>query len=140
MGKTTIGDVANSLGVTPKTIRLWEERGLIHPHRRENGYRAYGEHDLAILRFVKQGRDLGFTLRELKEMIDLRRSGCCPCQRALEVIDRQIATIAAEISRLEAHRAQLSQVRDIPWADVQDGVRSSAICHIVERAGELIKH
>ncbi|MDE2229293.1 MAG: Cu(I)-responsive transcriptional regulator [Alphaproteobacteria bacterium] len=70
-----IGEVATQAGVSPKTIRYYESVGLIPTAaRRNNGYRAYNEADVNTLRFVQRGRELGFSVAEIEELLALWRN------------------------------------------------------------------
>ncbi len=73
-GVMSIGDAATRSGVPPKTIRYYEEIGLIAPAERlENHYRAYSETDIQTLRFIQRARSLGFPLKEVGELLALYR-------------------------------------------------------------------
>ena len=68
----TISELADELGITPRTIRYYEEVGLVEPQRYEDiGQRLYGLRERARLKLILRGKRLGFTLAEIKEMIDL---------------------------------------------------------------------
>jgi MerR family copper efflux transcriptional regulator len=70
----TIGEAARRSGVQPKTIRFYEETGIIKPALRDaNGYRAYSEADIQILRFIQRARALGFSLKDIASLLDLYR-------------------------------------------------------------------
>jgi DNA-binding transcriptional MerR regulator len=138
MRDATIGQVAKTLGVSPKTIRLWEEKGLIRPPgRRANGYRIYSSNDVALLRVIKQGRDLGLTLRELREILDLHRRGVPPCEQVLSAIATHVAAIDAQLARLQARREMLARIHQVPWATLSGDACTGTVCHIIERAGEF---
>jgi MerR family copper efflux transcriptional regulator len=138
MGEATIGHVAKMLGVSPKTIRVWEEKGLIdRPDRRANGYRVYSSTDVALLRVIKQGREIGFTLRELRDILALHRAGVSPCERVLTAIDTHIATIDAQLALLQVQRHRLTKIREVPWAALGGGECTGTVCHIIERANEF---
>ncbi|MCB1457513.1 MAG: MerR family transcriptional regulator, partial [Nitratireductor sp.] len=59
----------NECGLPPKTIRYYEEIGLVSPHRRANGYRDYGDGDVHKLRFLARARGLGFTIEECRQLL-----------------------------------------------------------------------
>lgn len=66
-----IGDAAEATGLPVKTIRYYEDIGLIAPERRSNGYRDFGDETLRRLRFLAQARHLGFSLDECRQLIGL---------------------------------------------------------------------
>lgn len=66
----TIGDLANEFGITLRTLRFYEDKNLIQP-RRQGLNRLYGRRDRARLKLVLLGRKVGFSLSEIKEMLDL---------------------------------------------------------------------
>jgi len=96
-----IGSVAQAAGLPAKTIRYYEEIGLIAPAgRRENGYRRYSEGDMRTLAFIKRARGLGFSVEEVRELLDLwhdksRKSASVKALAAkhVEVLDRKIAEL-----------------------------------------------
>ena len=71
-----IGDLAKRAGVNVQSIRFYEREQLLRqPARTASGYRSYTEHDLEHVVFIKQCQHLGFTLKEIRELADLHRSG-----------------------------------------------------------------
>lgn len=67
-----IGEVSKASGITPKMIRHYEQVGLLPPvARSESGYRRYSEADVHTLRFVRQARDLGFSIAQIGELVGL---------------------------------------------------------------------
>lgn len=74
MNGLTIGKVAKQAGVGIETIRFYERQGLIEePPRTESGYRKYPGESIARLHFIKRGKELGFSLNEIKELLLLRQ-------------------------------------------------------------------
>jgi MerR family mercuric resistance operon transcriptional regulator/MerR family gold-responsive transcriptional activator of gol and ges genes len=76
----TIGQLAKSVGVNVQTVRYYERRRLLTPSdRKPSGYRLYGDEALRRLRFIKNAQALGFTLREIAELLNLRvtSTACC---------------------------------------------------------------
>ena len=79
MTTLTIGQVAGQAGVGVETVRFYERQGLLEvPPRRQSGYREYGEDAVARLRFIRRAKQLGFTLKEIKELLALRRDPSTP--------------------------------------------------------------
>ncbi len=89
-----------------KTIRYYEETGLVEPAARSaNGYREYSERDVHILRFVQRARSLGFTMRDRRELLalydDRRRSSA-----GVQIVpDRRLQEIECRLAALESPRA-----------------------------------
>ncbi|MDP6389139.1 MAG: Cu(I)-responsive transcriptional regulator [Alphaproteobacteria bacterium] len=96
-----IGNAAEKSGIPAKTIRYYEEVGLIQPaHRTESGYRTYDESDVATLRFIQRARGLGFSVKEVRLLLglwaDRARSSADVKGLALDhigEIDRKIAEL-----------------------------------------------
>lgn len=109
MTERTIGQLAHDAGVGIETIRYYQRIGLIpKPQRMFNGWRRYPERTLQLLRSLRQGRQLGFSLRELGDLFSHSNAGAprfCVAFRA--AIEAKIAELDAELERLQVHRAQL---------------------------------
>lgn len=76
----TIGELANRLNVSADTVRYYEKEGLVKPQARTNaGYRLYTEDIVRRLRFIKQAQQCGFSLSEIRELLELqnRDDSCC---------------------------------------------------------------
>jgi Hg(II)-responsive transcriptional regulator len=71
--RLTIGQVAGEAGVNVQTLRYYERRGILdEPKRSRSGYREYSAETVRLIRFIKRAQDLGFTLSEIQELLDLR--------------------------------------------------------------------
>ncbi len=97
-----IGDAAAQTGLPSKTIRYYEDIGLVMPERSANGYRAYSEADLHRLAFLARARGLGFTIDECRSLLSLyddkNRASCDVKALTLEKlteIDRKLAELNA---------------------------------------------
>lgn len=100
-----IGELAEQVGVNPKTIRYYEGIGLLHdPARLPSGYRQYTGEDVDRLRFIKTAQRLGLSLSEISEILGYRERGEAPCDYVLETLDRQVAD-------LEKRMAEMAQLR-----------------------------
>ena len=129
MGKTlTIGAVAKRVGTRPSAIRFYERQGLLAPHRLPNGYRVYDHTAVDILRFIDRARTLGFSLAEVKQIVNLRRAGNEPCDCVMEMIERNVAAITSRIAELSKLRRNLRSLIKKPAPHQEP----AAICPIIE--------
>jgi|GEM_PF-109024 len=102
------GELATRVGVNPKTIRFYEDKGLLPaPARRPSGYRDYGEEDAARLSFIRTAQRLGFNLAEIAEILAFKERGERPCDYVLSVLDAQVADVDRRLGALVALRAEL---------------------------------
>lgn len=127
-----IGEVAARVGVTAKTIRYYEEVGLVPPPGRSDaGYRLYSDDDERRLRFIAAARRVGFALGEIKEMLALRERGRPPCEYVADAIERRIREIEQQQAQLRVFKAELTQLRERAKsvsAPAVDGV----YCHVLQ--------
>lgn len=103
-------DLARATGCNLETIRYYEKHGVLpEPRRRSNGYRVYGPEDVARLGFVMRGRELGFTLEEIKGLLDLVDGGTLSCAEVKSRAERHMETIALKIADLSRIHAVLGK-------------------------------
>jgi MerR family Zn(II)-responsive transcriptional regulator of zntA len=108
-----IGELAAAAGTTTKTLRFYEESGLLpQTERAANGYRDYGPEALSRLDFIRRGRGAGLTLAQIREVIDIREAGEAPCHHVYELLTARVVDIERQIADLDALRADLIQRRD----------------------------
>ena len=106
-----IGKVARRAGVGVETIRFYERQGLLTaPIRKDSGYRLYPEHVLGRIRFIKRAKELGFSLKEIKELLELRRNSSAPCEDVCEKAQAKIASIERKIAMLTKMKQALSEL------------------------------
>lgn len=119
-----IGQAARMTGLSVKAIRYYEAVGLLPPPLRSEGrYRLYGEEDTRRLHLLKRAKQLGFTLREAGELLNLAGLGCCMTVRpGLRVLlDEKLRQIDARIRDLQTLRASLADyARGLPAGTEQD--------------------
>jgi DNA-binding transcriptional MerR regulator len=129
-----IGQLAARIGVSPKTIRYYEEVGLLPPPpRSEGGYRLYGAQDERRLSFIVSARCVGFALGEIKEMVALREQGDPPCRYVTGRIERRIADIEEQQAQLRALKRELIQLRDRAKALPEPAIEDGVYCHLLQR-------
>lgn len=103
-----IGQLADRLGIKTKTIRYYEQIGLLpEPKRRPSGYRVYGEEDVARLAFVRSAQRFGLRLDHIAEVLALRDRRERPCGYVLETVRREVDDLDRRIAELAGARAQL---------------------------------
>lgn len=84
--------------MNPKTIRYYEELGLLPPAARsESGYRQYDEVDLQRLQFVQNAKSLGLSLGEVHEILDVSAQGMRPCSHVAHLLDEKLAILDRRI-------------------------------------------
>jgi DNA-binding transcriptional MerR regulator len=107
----TVGQLAASAGVRADTVRYYERTGLLPPPDRTEGeHRRYGPADVDRLLFIRGARRLGLRLAEIRELVQVRDTGTCPCGPAEELLRAHLREIDQEIARLTALRAQLAEM------------------------------
>jgi len=129
-----IGELAKQCGVSVQTVRYYERCGLLdEPERKPSLYRIYGDDDLRRLRFILHAKGLGFTLDEIKHILNLRKKKACPCGEVRRMGERRLEELESQIQHLTAFRNELSRaVRK--WKQVPDQAPSGdAICVLIER-------
>ena len=106
-----IGELAKKLNVNPKTLRYWEEIGLLPPPKRDSsGYRVYTEEHLRLCQFILKAKAVGFKLDEIKEIISLIYSGTSPCKCVEEKIRKKIQEIDELIEELKLRKNILQEI------------------------------
>ena len=108
MGALTIGKIAHLAGVGVETVRFYERQGLIpQPPRRESGYRQYPDETVSRIRFIRRAKELGFSLKEIKELLALRIDPETSCQDILERAKGKIAEIDKKVHTLQRMKRAL---------------------------------
>jgi Hg(II)-responsive transcriptional regulator len=104
-----IGEVARRAKVNLQTIRYYERTGLLpKAPRTASNYRVYSGESVRRVRFIKRAQDLGFTLKEIKELLSLRARPSAKCTDALARAEAKIENIDEKIRTLNAMRRALS--------------------------------
>jgi MerR family transcriptional regulator, mercuric resistance operon regulatory protein len=108
-GHWTVGQLASRAGVRADTIRYYERTGLLPAPRRTGGdHRRYGPADVDRLLFIRGAQRLGLRLAEIRELLQVRGTGACPCGPAEVLLRRHVTEIDQEMKRLAALRAELT--------------------------------
>jgi MerR family mercuric resistance operon transcriptional regulator len=107
----TIGEVAKAAEVAVETVRFYEREGLIAPPpRRRSGYRQYPPDTVRRLRFIRQAKDVGFTLKEIGDLLSMRVDAEMTCADVRGLARSKIADIDARIAALQHMRLALEKL------------------------------
>ena len=128
MENLTIGHLAKKANVNIETIRYYERRGLIpEPPRRESGYREYPLETVTRIRFIKRAKELGFSLKEILELLTLRVEPDTSSYEVKKRAEAKIADIEEKIETLQRMKETLARL-----VKRCDGCRPTSECPILE--------
>ncbi|MBE9638996.1 Cu(I)-responsive transcriptional regulator [Salipiger mangrovisoli] len=105
-----IGDVADRAGLPPKTIRYYEDIGLVTPHRGANGYRAFTETDVHKLAFLARARTLGFTIEDCRTLLALYEDESRASAEVKHIAEEHLAQIDEKLRQLQQMRDTLAHL------------------------------
>ena len=108
----TISDLADEFDISTRTIRFYEEKGLLTPTRTSTGHRVYTKKDRTRLQLILRGKRFGFSLNEIAEMVslfDLDRTGKKQLEKTLQYGERKIKELTEQIEEMTALRDELEQ-------------------------------
>jgi MerR family transcriptional regulator, copper efflux regulator len=129
-----IGELAKSAGVTVQAVRFYERSGLLpSPPRKESGYRIYNGKDLGRLQFILQAKRLGFSLGEIRSILQMKERGACPCDEVVGIAERHLAETEQQIGYLIEFRDELSQTLAQWRRSKTRTISGDTICMLIER-------
>ncbi len=106
-----IGELSKRAGVSADTLRLYERRGLIKSERLPNGYRAYDPQIEQLVHLIRQGQRLGFTLREMADIVALLAEGDMSAEQTADLMQEKIGAIDAKLAELADMRKLLTSLQ-----------------------------
>ena len=131
-----IGEVSKRSGVGIEALRFYEKSGLLDsPARTFSGYRVYGEEVLERLAFIRQAQALGFSLDEVRRIVEDARKGESPCEEVREIVRRRLSELDERLRELHSYRKELQQTL-AEWDEV--GRAPGHICGLIE--GSEMEH
>ena len=105
-----VSRAAERTHLPPKTLRYYEEIGLIHPARCANGYRDYSEEDVHRLAFLQRARSLGFSIEDCRQLMSLYGDRDRASHDVREIAVAHVAAIEAKIAELQSMRSTLQRL------------------------------
>jgi Hg(II)-responsive transcriptional regulator len=106
----TIGKLAKKSGVTVETVRFYEQKGLIKQPLNKTGYRKYPYDDIMKIKFIKRTQELGFTLNEAKELLDLRVKNNTKCGQVKAKAEFKLSEVEEKIKDLKKMKRSLRKM------------------------------
>ena len=127
-----IGDLARRSGVTAKTIRYYEDIGLVEaPARTPSGYRDYEPAAIDRLAFIRAAQAIGLTLGEVRSITALRDDGKTPCGHVLDLLRRRADELDRRIAELRSLRSELRRLVDRAEGLDPADCDPSRVCHLI---------
>lgn len=112
--KMTRGNIAKELNVNPETLRYYEEQKLIKkPRRLENNYRIYDEDDLMRIKFTLMAKQLGFSLKEIKDLLDLSITEKSDRKKVRILVSNKSNIINEKITQLTKIKTVLDELNSL---------------------------
>lgn len=107
-----IGELADAVGTSTKTLRFYEEQGLLpEAQRTPAGYRDYPTEVVPRINFIHRGKAAGLTLAQIRQILQIRDRGQAPCEHVRDLLDTRLADLHQQISKLVALRDTIAQLR-----------------------------
>jgi MerR family transcriptional regulator, copper efflux regulator len=127
-----IGELAAVSGVTAKTIRYYEDIGVLDPPARTpSGYRQYTPEATNRLAFIRSAQAVGLSLGEIRGIVALRDRGTTPCGHVLDLITARAADLDRRISELQRLRAELGRLEDRAQHLDPADCDPRRVCHLI---------
>lgn len=127
-----VQEAAERFGVSADTVRHYVRIGLIQPPKDESGYHRFGGSDLKVLGFVLNARELGFTLDDIRQLLNDAGRGESPCPHARELIELRLTQARARLASLEALVKRMESATSA-WQEMPDCAPCGEhICHLIE--------
>src|SRR3989442_10994921 len=136
-GVLRTSDLANRIGVQPEAIRYYERRGLLpRLQRGAGGYRIYTTEHLERVEFIKKCQTLGFSLDEIRELMELKFLGTSPCQHVRDLLLEKIKEVESQIARLQLFRQELETEARECEKTLKRHRGKDDCCPVLERLGK----
>ena len=128
-----IGELAKLTNTSTKTIRFYEDSGLLPPPARSpSGYRDYGPEVMDRLRFIHRGQAAGLTLQKVRQILAIHDRGEVPCGHVRQVLSSRLDQVRAQIAELVALEGHLQTLLDRASRGASTEHDDSMVCWILE--------
>lgn len=129
----TVAKLAQATRVSSDTIRYYVRVGLLEPSRQqENNYQLFSQQDAERLKFIHDAKLLGFSLKEIREIIEQADNGSSPCPIVREIIQNRIEETRRKLAELKSLQDRMEAAL-AKWNNMPDGIPDGhCICHLIE--------
>lgn len=136
-----VSDLAHTAGVNPDTVRFYTREGLLQPDRNPvNNYHDYDAVDLQRLRFARKARQLGFSLPEIKSILQQADDDHSPCPMVRRVFEERLTDVEAQLRELTELRDRMKTAL-ATWQSMPDGTPDGhTICQLIETWDDPAAH
>ena len=133
----TVNELAVQANAPAHVVRYYTRIGLISPaSQQENGYRLFALQDAARLRFIRMAKNLGFTLNEIRQIIEHAELGGSPCEDVRRIIQNHIEENRVKIDEMLKLQTRMESALQ-KWEKMPDGVPDgTSICHLIESVND----
>lgn len=121
-----IGELAQATKTTTKTLRFYEEQGLLRPARSSAGYRDFDEAAATRVEFIHRGKAAGLSLLQIRQILDIHDAGDTTCGHVRTLLDRRLTDLDHQIGQLTTLRATIASLREVATQD--DGCNPDQVC------------
>ena len=126
-----IGELGKQTGLAVGTLRYYSDLGLLQPSiRGNNGYRYYSRDAVRQVEFIKKAQTLGFTLEEIKQILNVRDRGEKPCSFVQSLLNRKIEQLQTQIEQMTLFKAELEEYR-AAWAINPPKSQPEEVCPLI---------
>ncbi len=138
IGAMMVTELARAASVTPHVVRHYTRIGLLKPFRNEeNGYKLYNRNDLHRLMFIRRAKYLGYTLADIRGILDEARHGSSPCPHVRRIIQKRIEENRLKLAELTRLQDRMEDALD-EWRSLPDGMPDGdSVCYLIESMAEL---
>ncbi len=127
-----IGELATRVGVSAKTLRFYEEAGVLPaPDRTTGGYRDYGADAVDRLAFIHAAQASGLTLAEIRTVITIRDGGSAPCSHVIELLDAKANAVTRQLVELRRLKRELDRLREQAAAVDPAACHPRSVCEVL---------
>ena len=129
--------LAEHLNTTADTVRYYTRLGLLHPKKQDNGYKYFSNADTVRLKFILNSRSLGFTVTDIKEILNEADSGRMACPLVRDLIQKRLAETEQQFQNMLKLRKRMSSTL-ASWNEMEDKLPTPhMVCHLIGLMDEV---